>query len=84
MLMDESVNNLLQKNDELIVNMVKEAGELVKNFIELSKSDPNFKDYYRDFTDVGVQIFKIHEKLHADFAQLKECEGIKALKEYKG
>ena len=82
--MDESVNNLLQKNDELIVNMVKEAGELVKNFIELSKSDPNFKDYYRDFTDVGVQIFKIHEKLHADFAQLKECEGIKALKEYKG
>ena len=81
--MDESVNNLLQKSDELIVNMVKEAGELVKNFIELSKCDPNFKDYYRDFTDVGVQIFKIHEKLHADFAQLKECEGIKALKEHK-
>ncbi|QCD49323.1 hypothetical protein CSHOW_1411 [Campylobacter showae] len=84
MLMNEGVNNLLQKIDELIVNMVKEAGELVKNFIELSKSDPNFKDYYRDFTDVGVQIFKIHEKLHADFAELKECEGIKALKEYKG
>lgn len=38
--------------------MVKEAGELVKNFIELSKSDPIFKDYYRDFTDVGVQILK--------------------------
>ena len=76
-------NDLLQRNDELIVNMVKEAGELVKNFIELSKSDPNFKDYYRDFTDVGVQIFKIHEKLHVDFAELKECEGIKALKEYK-
>ena len=33
-------NDLLQRNDELIVNMVKEAGELVKNFIELSKSDP--------------------------------------------
>lgn len=80
--MGESVNNLLQKSDELIVNMVKEAGELVKNFIELSKSDPNFKDYYRDFTDVGVQIFKIHEKLHID-AELKECEGIKALKEHK-
>ena len=78
--MDESVNNLLQKNDELIVNMVKEAGELVKNFIEMSKNDPRFKDYYRDFTDVGVQIFKIHEKLHAYFAELKECEGIKALK----
>ena len=78
--MNESINNLLQKSDELIVNMVKEAGELVKNFIELSKCDPNFKDYYRDFTDVGVQIFKIHEKLHADFAELKECEGIKALK----
>ena len=81
--MDESVNNLLQKNDELIVNMIKEAGELVKNFIEMSKNDPRFKDYYRDFTDVGVQIFKIHEKLHVDFAELKECEGIKALKEHK-
>ena len=84
MLMNEGVNNLLQKIDELIVNMVKEAGELVKNFIEMSKNDPRFKDYYRDFADVGVQIFKIHEKLHADFAELKECEGIKALKEYKG
>ena len=82
--MGESANNLLQKSDELIVNMVKEAGELVKNFIEMSKNDPRFKDYYRDFADVGVQIFKIHEKLHADFAELKECEGIKALKEYKG
>ena len=81
--MGESINNLLQKSDELIVNMVKEAGELVKNFIEMSKNDPRFKDYYRDFTDVGVQIFKIHEKLHVDFAELKECEGIKALKEYK-
>ena len=81
--MDESVNNLLQKNDELIVNMVKEAGELVKNFIEMSKNDPRFKDYYRDFADVGVQVFKIHEKLHVDFAELKECEGIKALKEHK-
>ena len=76
-------NDLLQRNDELIVNMVKEAGELVKNFIEMSKNDPRFKDYYRDFADVGVQIFKIHEKLHADFAELKECEGIKALKEHK-
>ena len=81
--MDESVNNLLEKSDELIVNMVKEAGESVRNFIELSKNDPKFKDYYHDFTDVGVQIFKIHEKLHADFAELKECEGIKALKEHK-
>ena len=80
--MGESVNNLLQKSDELIVNMVKEAGELVKNFIEMSKNDPRFKDYYRNFTDVGVQIFKIHEKLHID-AELKECEGIKALKEHK-
>lgn len=76
-------NDLLQRNDELIVNMVKEAGELVKNFIEISKDDPRFKDYYRDFTDIGVQIFKIHEKLHADFAQLKECEGIRVLKEHK-
>ena len=77
------LNNLLQRNDELVVNMVKEAGKLVKNFIEMAKNDPRFKDYYRDFTDVGVQIFKIHEKLHADFAELKECEGIKALKEHK-
>ena len=81
--MGESVNNFLQKSDELIVNMVKEAGELVKNFIEMSKNDPRFKDYYRNLTDVGVQIFKIHEKLHVDFAELKECEGIKALKEHK-
>ena len=81
--MGESVNNLLQKSDELIVNMVKEAGELVKNFIEMSKNDPRFKDYYRDFADVGVQVFKIHEKLPADFAELKDCEGIKALKEHK-
>ena len=77
------LNNLLQKNDELIVNMVKEAGEPVKNFIELSKNDLKFKDYCRYFTDVGLQIFKIHEKLHADFSKLKECEGIKALKEHK-
>lgn len=63
--------------------MVKEAGEPVRNFIELSKNDPKFKDYYCDFTDVGLQIFKIHEKLHVDFAELKECEGIKALKEHK-
>ncbi|WP_314701794.1 chemotaxis protein [Campylobacter rectus] len=63
--------------------MVKETGEPVRNFIELSKNDPKFKDYYCDFTDVGLQIFKIHEKLHADFAELKECEGIKALKEHK-
>ena len=49
----------------------------------LQKNDPKFKDYYCDFTDVGVQIFKIHEKLHVDFAELKECEGIKALKEHK-
>ena len=63
--------------------MVKDAGEPVKNFVEMSKNDPKFKDYYRDFTDVGVQIFKIREKPHADFAQLKEREGIKAPKESK-
>ncbi|MFC2427528.1 MAG: hypothetical protein ACFNTA_00945 [Campylobacter sp.] len=49
----------------------------------MSKNDSKFKDYYRDFTDVGVQIFKIREKPHADFAQLKEREGIKAPKESK-
>ena len=47
----------------------------------MSKIYPKFKDYYRDFTDIGAQIFKIREKLHADFAQLKELEEIKALKE---
>ena len=56
------------------VNMVKDAGKPVKNFAEMSKNYPKFKDYYRDFTDVGAQIFKIREKLHADFAQLKELE----------
>lgn len=65
------------------VNTVKEAGEPVKNFVEMSKIYPKFKDYYRDFTDVGAQIFKIRKKLHADFAQLKELEEIKALKEHK-
>ena len=62
--------------------MVKGASEPVRNFIELSKNDPKFKDYCRYFTDVGVQIFKIHEKLHID-AELKECEGIRALKGHK-
>ena len=38
----------------------------------MSKNDPKFKDYYRDFTDIGAQILKIREKLRADFAQLKE------------
>ena len=47
----------------------------------MSKNDPKFKDYYRDFTDIGAQILKIREKLRADFAQLKELEEIKALKE---
>jgi len=49
----------------------------------MSKNNSKFKDYYRDFTDVGVQIFKIREKPHADFARLKEREGIKAPKESK-
>ena len=52
--------------------MVKYAGEPVKNFVEMSKIYPKFKDYYRDFTDIGAQILKIREKLRADFAQLKE------------
>ena len=52
--------------------MVKDASKPVKNFVEMSKNYPKFKDYYRDFTDIGAQIFKIHEKLRADFAQLKE------------
>jgi len=54
------------------INMVKDAGETVKNFVEMSKIYPKFKDYYRDFTDIGAQILKIREKLRADFAQLKE------------
>jgi len=49
----------------------------------MSKIYPKFKDYYGDFTDIGAQILKIREKLHANFAELKECEGIKALKEHK-
>ena len=54
------------------VNTVKDAGEPVKNFVEMSKIYPKFKDYYLYFTDVGAQILKIREKLRADFAQLKE------------
>ncbi len=61
--------------------MVKDAGEPVKNFVEMSKIYPKFKDYYRDFTDIGTQILKIREKLRADFTQLKELEEIKAPKE---
>ena len=49
----------------------------------MSKNYPKFKDYYRDFTDIGTHIFKIREKPRADFAQLKELEEIKALKEHK-
>ncbi len=52
--------------------MAKDAGKPVKNFVEMSKIYPKFKDYYRDFTDIGAQIFKIREKLRADFARLKE------------
>ena len=63
------------------VNTVKDAGEPVKNFVEMSKNNPKFKDYYRDFTDIGAQIFKIREKLRADFARLKERDGAKALRE---
>ena len=47
----------------------------------MSKIYPKFKDYYLDFTDIGAQILKIRKKLRADFAQLKELEEIKALKE---
>ena len=49
----------------------------------MSKIYPKFKDYYLDFTDIGAQILKIRKKLRADFAQLKELEEIKALKEHK-
>ena len=63
--------------------MVKDAGEPVKNFVEMPKIYPKFKDYYRDFTDIGKQILKIREKLRADFTQLKELEEIKAPKEHK-
>ncbi len=47
----------------------------------MSKNNPKFKDYYRDFTDIGAQILKIREKLRADFARLKERDGAKALRE---
>ena len=62
---------ILQKNDDLLVNILGGAKELVKNFLQLSKSDEKFKDYYKDIIDGGLLFFHLHERLHKEFPELK-------------
>lgn len=54
---------ILQKNDDLLANILADAKELVKNFSQLSESDEKFKDYYREITDAGLLFFRLHEKI---------------------
>lgn len=70
---------ILQKNDDLLANILVDAKELVKNFSQLSESDEKFKDYYREITDAGLLFFRLHEKFHKEFPELKNCK----IKEYK-
>jgi len=70
---------ILQKNDDLLANILADAKELVKNFSQLSESDEKFKDYYREITDAGLLFFRLHEKFHKEFSELKNCK----IKEYK-
>ncbi len=65
---------ILQKNDDLLANILADAKELVKNFSQLSESDEKFKDYYREITDAGLLFFRLHEKLHKEFPELKNCK----------
>ena len=70
---------ILQKNDDLLANILADAKELVKNFSQLSESDEKFKDDYREMTDAGLLFFRLHEKFHKEFPELKNCK----IKEYK-
>ena len=70
---------ILQKNDDLLATILADAKELVKNFSQLSESDEKFKDYYREITDAGLLFFRLHEKFHKEFPELKNCK----IKEYK-
>ena len=65
---------ILQKNDDLLANILTDAKELVKNFSQLSESDEKFKDYYREITDAGLLFFRLHEKFHKEFPELKNCK----------
>ncbi|WP_297945863.1 chemotaxis protein [uncultured Campylobacter sp.] len=70
---------ILQKNNDLLANILADAKELVKNFSQLSESDEKFKDYYREIADAGLLFFRLHEKFHKEFPELKNCK----IKEYK-
>ena len=70
---------ILQKNDDLLANILADVKELVKNFSQLSESDEKFKDYYREIADAGLLFFRLHEKFHKEFPELKNCK----IKEYK-
>ena len=65
---------ILQKNDDLLANILADAKELVKNFSQLSESDEKFKDYYGEITDAGLLFFRLHEKFHKEFPELKNCK----------
>lgn len=67
-------NNLLQQNDEHIVRALEKINLAIKNFIDMSKDEPKFKEYYIELTSIGQEIFKLHEKLHSEFKELGDCE----------
>ncbi len=56
--------------------MVKDAGEPVKNFVEMSKNDPKFKDYYRDFYRYQCANFKNPRKTARRFYEAKRARQI--------
>jgi len=51
--------------------MVKDTGEPVKNFVEMSKIYPKFKDYYRDFYRYRYANFKNPRKTARRFCAAK-------------
>ena len=69
------MNNLLEQNDEHIVRALEKITLAIKNFIDMSKDEPKFKEYYIELTGIGQEIFKLHEKLHSEFKELGgDCE----------
>ena len=62
----------LQKIDDDIVDIIYEGGKLLEYFKDLTQEDPKFRSYFSDFAMAGVQIFRFHEKLRQDFAELKD------------
>ena len=64
----------LQKSDDDIVDIIYEGGKLLEYFKDLTQEDPKFRSYFSDFAMAGLQIFHLHEKLHQDFSELKNCK----------